>query len=373
MRLKLHKKNTYSLACDHNKTLLTESVKASSSYGLRTIARTDGSLKDEKTLPRLLSTTSAPKADVSVALPLSFFEVVSLPLPVMPDEAINRALPYYLSKAIDKPLTSFVYDWQITQRQKNQLQLTVYLFPASTFRQFEEELTNKQLELAYFEADIFAAYAYLACTNQLQENETSICAIIWPEDISLAVYENKILTLVRSVSIPQPLIPFSPTIEEPISGELPHIDEEQPSMVNEPQADGLILFDEPGDDSILAEFDLFSLDKPAFTAEESTDVENNEPEIPADEQTVALSIQSWSDYLQNINLEIMRTRDYHASIIKGNAINKIYISGAEPFWKDLEEISKSSLGLEIQALGSASPNDEISSTLNTICLGTGIR
>jgi hypothetical protein len=79
------------------------------------------------------------------------------------------------------------------------------------------------------------------------------------------------------------------------------------------------------------------------------------------------------DYLHNINLEIIRTRDYYASIVKGGAIKSLVVEGADIFWDDLRDITKNSMGLEMRPLAEKILGAGAPPALNTMCLGTGAR
>jgi hypothetical protein len=81
----------------------------------------------------------------------------------------------------------------------------------------------------------------------------------------------------------------------------------------------------------------------------------------------------WEDYLQHINLEIMRTRDYHSSVLKGDAIKNFYVTGADKFWEEMRTTTRSALGIDMVALEQKTATENISPTFHAICLGTGTR
>jgi hypothetical protein len=81
----------------------------------------------------------------------------------------------------------------------------------------------------------------------------------------------------------------------------------------------------------------------------------------------------WPSYLNSINLEIMRTKDYHASVIKGGAIKQMVVAGAEVFWEQLAELAKNSMGIELEQLGPASTVPDSAPLTDAVCLGTGTR
>ena len=69
----------------------------------------------------------------------------------------------------------------------------------------------------------------------------------------------------------------------------------------------------------------------------------------------------------------MRTRDYHSSVLKGGAIKKFFITGADKFWDDLRSLSRGALGVEMENIADPAMNKQLSSTFNAICLGTASR
>ena len=318
------RKKFYVLAGDTKISVLAELTRTSSLPAHRIIATAQGQLYEESTIKSLLSAGPMPKGDVAVALPLSSFETVNFSLPPMVESSVGKAVPYHLGKAISTPLNEHIYDWQITSRRKKELQITAYLFPVKSFDLIRENLKTGQLEIKYLEADVFAAFAYLSQDQRLSPKETSLCVLLWPEDISLAVFDKGSLTLVRTVATPKPDLTYGevPEPEEEILEETP----EEP----EPEAESSLMADSEVD-SILKEFDLYGggIDKEpdnSLSANNGDDLslslEHVEevvapPPAPPQPAIAAPRVSTWPDYIQSVGLEIMRTRDYYSSIIKG--------------------------------------------------------
>ena len=383
--LSLKKKRHFALVGDNRFTMMSEVLKISTGTpSLRLLATTEGPVNDKISLNRLLaSTTESFYGDISIALPLSFFEILTVSIPLMADEAIGKALPYQLAKAIDKPLSQFIYDWQISQRLKDKLQLTVYLFPLQAFEEIRQEFSRKQIEVAHLEADVFAAFAYLDRNNRLKTGASSLSILIWPDTISLAVCENNILTLVRDVSAQQPDFPFEPLpVQVPPETETEADQSREIEFPSELSMDSEnIQIDDTSDmvehfdeSSILAGFDLFpqGADQPAGGPDIDADATSSKvDQTPT--ATVSQVDNSWADYLQHISLEIMRTRDYYASVIKGGPIKNIFVSGAEEFFEDLNRIVTNSLEIEIESMALPSITGDFPPAFNVISLGTGVR
>ncbi len=333
----LHKKRTFAITGNSQYTILAEVRKNHAGQPvLNPLAQTDDSLLSDVTMPRLLTEAGNIHGKVAIALPLTFFEVVAVNLPQMPDGAVAKALPYHLSKAISKPLNEYIYDWQITTRHRDRLQVTVYLFPAESFHKLRGTLSRQQLDITSLEADVFAAFAYLERTKRLNEGEATLCALIWPQSISFAVYDNRYLTLVRTLDT-----------EQPDLGAL-HTEEEEEQVIEEStkEEDDLLISyaDSEESNALLADFQI-------LTSEPGSEKESMVQSETGDKPQQELSApKNWSSYLELINLEIMRTRDYYASVQKGASIKRAFIGGAENFWQELVASSAEVTDLEFEQL-----------------------
>ena len=352
MPFSLRKKRLFALTSSDTACYLAEVTKSPMGTAALTIhARTDAPIMSDVAVPRLLSTIANLRGDVSLALPLHLFETLSISLPTMPDGAIGKALPYHLAKAINKPLSDCIYDWQVIERQRDRLQILVYLFPAAKFLELRTDFSRKHLEIVRFEADVFAAFALLARENRLHQESATLCALIWQNSISLAVHEKNLLTLVRTVSASYPRCAVSPH-----SASAAH-----PRAAARTGGNKTGAVDLGEEHNILADFDILSLSDQPHRPNDAA-----EPREPAADT-------SWADYLQHISLEIMRTRDYYASVFKGGAIKRAVIGGAEPFWQELQHWGRTSLELEMEPLTSLPETADCPPMLQALTIGTGTR
>jgi len=373
MKLPFSTRRYLALTGDSQSTMLAEVSKAPSGVAqLHILAQTDSAITADVTIPRLLAGVGNLHGRVSMALPLTFFEVITTSIPVMPDGAVGKALPYHLAKALHRPLNEFIYDWQITGRFKDRLQVTVYLFPAGVFHNIRREFIRKQIELSFFEPDVFAAFTFLFQEKMLLPNEASLCVLLWQDSISLAVYEKGKLPLIRTVksvqpqgeiSLQQPLdieLPSAAELPELTDGDLPIFDENQPHS------------DEHIDTaSILADFSVLTS---KGTGRPGTDPTSSETNPSSEEATFATTDSvTWSEYLHKIPLEILRTRDYYASIQKGTAIRNIFVGGADAFWPELSESSNNLLGIQCKSMTATTGSLDCSPLLHVLALGTGTR
>lgn len=374
MKLPFSTKNYLALTGDSQSTMLAEISKAPSGAAqLHILAKTDSAVTAEVTLPRLLAGSGNLHGQVSMALPLAFFEVITTNIPVMPDGAVGKALPYHLAKALNRPLNEFIYDWQITGRFKDRLQVTVYLFPAGVFHKIRREFARKQIELSFFEPDVFGAFTFLFQEKMLPPNEAALCVLLWQDSISLAVYEKGKLPLIRMVNAVQPQgeISLHPTLDLELSaaGPLPEA------------TDDLLILEEappPSDEqidtaSILADFSVLTSKNGALNGKGSTPPSGSAAHPSPDAAAQAADSSTWPDYLHKIPLEILRTRDYYASVQKGAIIRNIFVGGADGFWTELSESSNHLLGVRCQSLTATAGGPDCSPLLHVLALGTGAR
>ncbi|MFA6499970.1 MAG: hypothetical protein WC256_10060 [Desulfurivibrionaceae bacterium] len=375
MKLPFSTKKYLALTGDSESTVLAEVTKTPAGTAqLHILAKTDSAITADVTLPRLLAGVGNLHGLVSMSLPLAFFEVITTSISVMPDGAVGKALPYHLAKTLHRPLNEFIYDWQITGRFKDRLQVTVYLFPAGVFQKIRREFTRKQIELSFFEPDVFSAFTFLFQEKMLPANEAAMCVLLWQDSISLAVYEKGKLPLIRTVKA---LLPQGEISLEP------QIDIELPASAMPELTDDLLIFDEdePHSDehidaaSVLADFCVLTSKEAARPMAKSTPSTNAAAitTSSAESALAATDSATWTDYLHRIPLEILRTRDYYASIQKGTTIRNIFVGGADAFWTELSESSNNLLGVQCKSLTATTGGPDCSPLLHVLALGTGAR
>lgn len=400
MRFSLRKKRHLALVGDSSTSILAEILKSAGGVpGVKILSRAEGSLKDKQTLSKLLENITDIKGELSIALPLHFFEISSIYLPSMPEGAIDKTLPYHLSKTLDKPLSDYIFDWQINFRVKDRMHLNVYLLPVSLFNHLRETFNNFQVSITYIEADIFSAFAFLDKHELFNKNETTLCALLWSHNITIGVLEKNLLTLTRTVVSKRPDTPYisinDTLIKENdtagISKKVVYTDEGEKIIGdNEIEVKNEGVLSQNAIDDLLDSFNLFgdaaetqdktgsslNQENPLALEETETEIISNidftvQPVLSEEQQTR----YAWDNYLQTISLEIMRTRDYYGTVQKGDAIKHIVVGGAGDCWNDLQETIMESLGADILQfpetnLASA---DVSTNLLNAICSGTGTR
>ena len=357
-------------------TILSEiSLRTSASKpAVQIIASVEGSPDQETTIHRLLSSLPNIEGNVSVALPLHFFEIVMVSLPVMPKGAISKALPYHLAKIIDKPLQDFIYDWLLTRQKKDTMEISVYLFPVVTSNTLFNELSKKKLKLIRLEPDVVAAFAYLTLTRRLPVDKTTICTLVWPTHSSHAIYENDQLQMVRSVAFNQPDTPYRAK-QEDTADPPPNAEATQPEPESEAKSSTNDVFMSSHDSTtVLTDFSLSTrADEPSPAAPPTPEFSAHETAREEDEHNVSTLATSanWPEYISNLGLEIIRTKDFYGHILKGSNINHLFIGGGKEFLLELGGITKEAMDIEPEELSQGGWTSDLPSPLDTICIGTG--
>ncbi len=296
MKISGRKRGIFSLVAGPTEAVLCKIIPTTNALPtVEIIAHFPGDPAAAATYSGLGDSLAGRRGALSASLPLNLFETVTLNLPLSNEEAIARVLPFYLGKTIDRPLNDFVYDWQVVKRQKDSVRIAVFLLPALIERGLKTALTGAGVKLVNIEPGVFSAFAFLGTMGRLPPGKTVLTAIVYNNFISQGVYEAGVLRLVRVVKLATPDAPFEV---------LENTDENQPTTTG------------AGDD-ILSAFSLSASPEPemAVPVMENTEPQNN----------------PWKIYLEQLNLEIIRGRDYYSAIMKGAPIERLILAGEGDF------------------------------------------
>ncbi len=263
---------------------------------LETLAAFPGPPTAPATFAGLGEALAGRRGHLRVCLPLFAFETATIDLPLTSREAIGKVLPYHLGKILSRPLGDFVFDWQIVRKQKDSARVSVFLLPAMLENGLKQALSDTRVSLARIEPDIFSLFAYAGMVSLLPEKDSILALIVHDNFIVQGFYENGKLRLVRELKLPVPAAPF---------------DE---GCVN---SAGDIPFN--NNDDILSAFALYTPEQ--------------EHTPPAEEP--AVSCAPWREYFEQVNLEIIRGRDYYASIMKGAPTVRVILAGDGGFIEPL--------------------------------------
>lgn len=345
-------KNTtrYALVGDHSRALLAaKSMSPTGVPGVTPLGWSDRPLSKAKSIHQMMANISHQGGDVFISLPLDHFEILNLSINRVPREVIDKILPYHIEKVFDEPLSDFIYDWQVVKELKDSLQLNVFLFPAKMFQELRSSLGHYKLTPATLEPDIFSACAFLESRHLLQPDESAIIALLWPKSISIAIWDNENLVLARNIQLPKPeqRIDSGQEVADIADKENKNQVMTKESASNSAQPYSLF---EPNPDDLLANF--------LVQTKEGEDHANEHQDSPFDHQdifdttpAIPLTDQSLPAYVNQVSLELMRTRDYFNSVIKGNQVKTVFIGGSdEASWQHLSSELESTLGLSIQRL-----------------------
>ena len=345
----------------------------------------------------LVAGTGRQKAKVALVLPLKEFQLLSVTAPPVAREAIAKMLPYSLAKLLSTPVTDSIYDWQVAQKFKDRHELTVYLFPAVRFHLYRTQLEVRKKEIAWFEPDVFAACSYLYFKHSGAAATPFLCLLVWPRSLSIAVYENQRITLVRSVEMtmpegqPQAGGPaMKPVNDGQKSGTAitlsDHLEPKQSRIESEnveefwleSNEDAVAAHDKPAPGAVASP--LFHEDDQSMDFLAGFGLQADAHEGPP--QTLASVLREdqpgagtvppvdpWSLYLENVNLEILRTGDYHVSVLKGSPIREVFVGGAEHFFAALSGIVQTGQNLQMTRFPPQEIEAKCSQVVAAICIG----
>ena len=336
---------------------------ATGQLSLQALAWANNSIDDMATLRQLLTGAATHAGEVAVSLPLNFFETVTLSINKIPDEAVGRVLPFHLAKNFDEPLDDFIYDWFITKRQKENLQITVFLFPKKAFISLSRTLASYKLNCTALEPDIFSATAYLETTQRLADDRATLIVLLWHNSLSVMVYDKGDIKLARNLSIDQPdnALLSAPEAAPPASGE----DSDENNEAAKPEQEGPAESHPATDSGILADFLVMTKDETA-PAPPATATQAQPPE-PAGTGRIS---DHWQNYSATVLLELLRTRDYFTSIVKGNPLKSVIVGGAENFWDMLAPEIANGLDCDIEKLLNDDIAPQSSATLTAMAIGS---
>lgn len=363
------KKHYLALTGDCQTTYLTKLKKSKNKLPeLDVLAMTASSLDVDVTLPRLLAGATGVKGDVALSLPLSCFKVLNLTIPRIPDEAVAKTLPYHLAKNLNCPISDFIYDWQITQRHRETLYISIYLYPAAAFHRFNHELTRHNLPVKFFEADVFSACSYLDQQRRLTADGSVMCVLIWINSISFAVYEKQTIILTRTVQLQQPELSCQADMEKSTKSSE---ENDVHSLLEEDS--GILELEDETDISIFSDFNLLRHEKEENLAMEQEPQNEEKIGFVEPEVNQEQGRESWDVYIKKLNLEIMRTRDYYTSVVKGSAIKTVIVGGDEKIWDRIRIEIEQSLDVRVEALSNHDITTQCHPLLNVVGLGAILR
>lgn len=367
----------------------------------------------------LIADTERRKSKVALVMPLQEFELVSVTVPPVSKEAIAKMLPYSLAKMLDVPVTNYIYDWQIAQKFKDRYEITVFLYSAENFEHYRSELLSRKKELTWFEPDVFAACAYLHNRDPSAAKNSYLCLLTWESSVSIAICENRRITFVRSIDMIMPegepneltgstdektaaplnaeetdaastetIYPEETDVIADTAGtvEIEEIEDIEIDDFIVEKDDSIIPVIEAievkenrtnffGDNSessdILTGFGIHESSSEAVFASE--DIYDEEPTLEEPNQSIGLEPDPWALYFENLSLEIMRTRDYHISVLKGEPIQDIYIGGIEHCSSVVIQALRETHDVNVYSFPPATIDAECSQTLAAICVGAHIR
>ncbi len=346
MRLGLKKQRRYALVGLNYKTAFSERVDGGGypHTPIKILSSVQQGI-DEITIVQDLLTGSCPlKGEVYISLSLDHFEVINLSINKIPDETVGKVLPFHLEKALDEPIDDFIYDWQITKHKRDSLAVSVILFPRAAYERICHDFKEYKLECKVLEPDVYSATVYLEQNKRLGEMDVRIVMLVYGSSISIAVYEKGKFAMIRPITLSQPDEPFDSVSHGEQRVDSENNDHEQPhkdvlsDSINYNQ-------DLKKGEDLLADF---------LISTKEIDESNSEmSELVGEEADADQNENLWQEYLNHIRLELMRTRDYYNSMIKGDPITGVVVSCRADLFEAIKSLIRESL--EIQVAGFNDP------------------
>ncbi len=348
------KTSRYALVGDFDRALLAaKNPSPTGTTSATPLGWADCPLSEAKSVHQVMANLSNPSGDIAISLPLDQFEVLSLTVNKVPREVVAKILPYHITKVLDEPLADFIYDWQIAKELKDSLQLNVFLFPAKMFQELRNTLGHYKLNPTILEPDVFSACAYLESRNLFQADQATMIALLWPKSISIAIYDKENLVLTRNVKLEKPQLKDIDEVlhESSESSDIEMLDEVMPADSGDEPSQPESIF-EPNPDDLLANFLIATRkDEGEQAAAEFTAPAPDDHDIfnalPVSPQAAG---QRWPAYINHVSLELMRTRDYFNSVVKGNQVKTVFVGGGEDSWHTLSSEFENSLGINVRHL-----------------------
>lgn len=358
------------------------------SHTVSVIARTIKEPDERFDISAIMAGSGRKRGKVTLVMPLQSFELVSITVPPVGREAIAKMLPYSLSKVLDKSVSEYIYDWQVAQTFKDRHELNVFLYSAPKFEEYRSHLMARQKEIAWFEADVFAACSYISSFVMKSSEEAFLCVLMWSGSISLAVFENNRVALVRCVDVTMP--EGSPTSKAEVFREQELLGESDEDL--ERGEEDLVMAFFPADEEPLVEAGELAADTQPSTSfrdggiddvlagfglQVTSSTEDDTPFVPGEVEfrleTEEVEVDLWREYLDTLSLEIMRTMDYHTSVLKGTAIQELFLGGAEGFFAPAEEAIRAGQDIKVTRFPPQEIEATLSPTLAAICVGAAVR
>ncbi len=265
---------------------------------------------EEDGLSQLLAAT--PKGSgrtAALTLPLSLFDVVQLQFPPVPPEAMNAAVTYQLQRQLGGEISNYVFDWTEVGRDARAVDVLAFTMEKGRYQGLEGCFSRSGYRLAYLEPDVSSAMALLELLDgELAPPQANLLLLLlWEESLTLGIKEGDRIAVARSVAMGR---------VEAVELEL------EPKVQEEGQTD------------ILEAFGL---------------VQGGSEEAAKEQEADPLAIQKrrYREYLDDVVLEVVRTRDYFSSVIKHGRIDAVVVGGPEHVAKDLTVLLHRSLEVPV--------------------------
>ena len=247
---------------------------------------------------------------ISLSIPLSMVELLSVKIPPVPDEAVEGALKFRLKKLIPKDINDYSLDYVETTRDATGIQFEVYMFEKETYSTLEESAGRHGHKLAHIEPDIYSTFSYLYAKGTLDGTEGVMALVIWPDSVSLGILSRDRIRVSRSINLLLPTLDRAPGAARQESMLIKAVE-----YTADDGHDILKQFSLVWDESATIEPNTKSSTSLEMGKRPGENIETGDME--------PVAADPMSEFCDELVVQVMRTRDYYTSVLKMGTLKKI--------------------------------------------------
>ncbi len=270
---------------------------------------------------------------LSIGLPISYIELISIKVPELPQEAIRDALRFRLKKMVSRPIDEYSFDYVEIKREQGAIQFEVYLLDLAIFDELDNVARRYGRRITAIEPDIFSISAYLQVHAPAYAEGGAMVVAIWHDSVSLGILSEDRICVSRSINLSLPALDQDSQASKEIREE-----DEGPD-----QEDLLVRFGISGGGQDKTED---AMTPSNLSLEEVPEINEVGPN-PVLEPTT----NPMEEYCQDILVQIMRTRDFYTSVLKMGVVKRIAIFAPEELGPKVKKCLLEEMAVEVDFMG----------------------
>ena len=270
---------------------------------------------------------------LSIGLPISHIELISIKVPELPQEAIRDALRFRLKKMVSRPIDEYSFDYVEIKREQGAIQFEVYLLDLTIFDELDNVARRYGQRITAIEPDIFSISAHLQVHAPAYAEGGAMVVAIWHDSVSLGILSEDRICVSRSINL-----------------SLPALDQDGQTSKEIPEED-----EGPDQENLLVRFGISGEghDRPDDAKTPSNLSLEEIPEINEDDPPPFSepAIDPMEEYCQDILVQIMRTRDYYTSVLKMGVVKHIAIFAPEELGPKVKKCLLDEMAVDVDFMG----------------------